>query len=85
MLSSPAGRPRAVVALAREPSPPSLVIFLLRGKKDRGDVLPLLLSPSADTTRNRSPMVEIDRYRPIVAGNGRNRSLPPDSSDDNRN
>ncbi|RRT38007.1 hypothetical protein B296_00058850 [Ensete ventricosum] len=41
-------------------------------------LLPLLHSPSADTARNRPSTVEINRYRPIVAGDGRNRSLPTD-------
>ncbi|RRT44724.1 hypothetical protein B296_00054281, partial [Ensete ventricosum] len=36
-LSSLTGRPRTVVAFARELSPPSLAIFLPRGEKDRGD------------------------------------------------
>ncbi|RRT59753.1 hypothetical protein B296_00045571, partial [Ensete ventricosum] len=42
-------------------------------------LLPLLLSPSANTTRNRSPMVEIDRYRSTAVGDGRNQPLLPDS------
>ncbi|RWV80900.1 hypothetical protein GW17_00057749 [Ensete ventricosum] len=33
-------------------------------------LLPLLLSPSVDTTRNRPTMNEIDRYRPTTAGDG---------------
>ncbi|RWW22422.1 hypothetical protein GW17_00013377 [Ensete ventricosum] len=35
-------------------------------------VLPLLLSPSADITRNRLAMIEIDRYHPTMARDGRN-------------
>ncbi|RWW26678.1 hypothetical protein GW17_00008925 [Ensete ventricosum] len=42
-LSSLTGRPRTVVAFARELSPPSLAIFLPRGEKDRGDDLRFLV------------------------------------------
>ncbi|RWV99793.1 hypothetical protein GW17_00037279 [Ensete ventricosum] len=38
--SSPARRRRPRPWVAREPSPPSLVIFLPRGEKDRGDIAP---------------------------------------------
>ncbi|RWW60387.1 hypothetical protein BHE74_00032622, partial [Ensete ventricosum] len=38
-------------------------------------LLPLLLSPSADTARNRPMTVKIDRYCPTVACDSRNRPL----------
>ncbi|RWW21165.1 hypothetical protein GW17_00014692 [Ensete ventricosum] len=41
-------------------------------------LLPLLLSPLADTSRNRPTTVEIDHYSPTTASDGRNQPIPTD-------
>ncbi|RRT84364.1 hypothetical protein B296_00014855 [Ensete ventricosum] len=60
--------PRARIGIGRVVSNLQVLSFLL----------PLLLSPLADTARNWSTTVKIDRDCPTEAVDGRNRSLPLD-------